>query len=278
MDLGVNFIDTAEAYGTEEIVGEAISSVDRSSVVVSTKVLPRRGGEPVSGPEFAARIDASLKRLATDHVDVFHVHAVTPQEYERVHGEILPVLLAARDAGKIRHTGITASPPRDPEQTMLERAVADGDWDVVMLGFHMMNQGPARSILPATRKKGIGTLAMFVVRNIFSQPERLRATLAELAERGAVPEELARAEKPLDFLLEEGGAASLTDAAYRFARHAEGIDVVLFGTSRIEHLQSNIASIDAPPLPRQTVETLHRLFGALTGVGLDAPDRLKKAS
>lgn len=278
LDHGVNFIDTAEAYGTEEIVGEAIAGLDRSSVVISTKGHASWDGERTDAAGFAAKIDASLKRLGTDFVDVYHVHAVLPDDYERVREEILPVLTAAREAGKVRHFGITERPPLDPRQQMLARAVHDPEWEVIMLAFHMMNQRATETILPATRANGIGTLAMFAVRNIFSRPDRLKATLAELAGEGRVPRELAEEREPLAALVEEAGASSLQDLAYRFVRHTPGIDVVLFGTSRLEHLAANVESIASPPLAPAAVERLHALFGRLEGVGLDAPDHVKAAT
>lgn len=277
LDHGVTFIDTAEAYGTEEIVGEAIAAVDRSSVVISTKAHATSAGGAVAAADYAARIDAALKRLGTDHVDIFHVHGVQPDEYARVRDEILPVLLAAKAAGKVRHVGITERPPRDPQQAMLAHAVRSEPWEVVMLAFHMMNQRPAERILPVTRERGIGTLAMFAVRNIFSRPEQLRDTLRALADEGKVPDDLAREEAPLARLVEEAGASSLQDLAYRFVRHTPGIDVVLFGTSRLDHLAANVASIAAPPLAPAAVEKLQALFGALEGVGLDAPDHMRRA-
>jgi len=276
VDRGVNFIDTAEAYGTEEIVGEAIRGLDRDTIVVSTKAHADRGGQRTTPDAFARKIDAALKRLGTDHVDVFHVHAVLPKDYDRVREEIVPVLMKAREAGKIRHLGLTESPPRDPAAIMMTRAVQDPEWEVVMLAFHMMNQRPDQTILPATRARGIGTLAMFVVRNIFSQPERLRTTLAQLAVEGAVPQALAEEDDPLCALVEEAGAQSLQDLAYRFARHTAGIDVVLFGTSRVEHLEANVASISGPPLAPAAVERMRTLFGGLEGIGLDLPDQVRE--
>jgi aryl-alcohol dehydrogenase-like predicted oxidoreductase len=73
------------------------------------------------------------------------------------------------------------------------------------------------------------------------------------------------------------GAESVIDAAYRFARHEPGIDVVLFGTGSVAHLRANIASILSPPLPAADVAKLYQLFGSLVGVGLDLPDRIKDA-
>ena len=73
----------------------------------------------------------------------------------------------------------------------------------------------------------------------------------------------------------EGGATSLTDAAYRFARHEPGADVILFGTSEPEHLRANVASLLRPPLPEADVAKLRILFGHLRGVGLVFPDRVR---
>ena len=90
---------------------------------------------------------------------------------------------------------------------------------------------------------------MFAVRNIFSRPERLAATMRELADAGELPRELADNPDPLGFLVHAGGASSVIDAAYRFVRHEPGVDVVLFGTGDVAHLHTNIASLLKPPLP-----------------------------
>src|SRR5262249_6574349 len=102
---------------------------------------------------------------------------------------------------------------------------------------------------PLTQEHGVGTLLMFAVRNIFSRPGQLAATMRNLAAAGEVPRWLAETEDPLGFLIHEGGAHSVIDAAYRFVRHEPGVDVVLFGTGEAEHMRTNIASLLAPPLP-----------------------------
>jgi aryl-alcohol dehydrogenase-like predicted oxidoreductase len=150
-------------------------------------------------------------------------------------------------------------------------------FEVFMLGFSMMHQNAKTHLLPRTREKGIGTLCMFAVRNIFSKPDVLKKTFGELAAEGKVPAALAKEANPLGFLVHEGGAESVTDAAYRFARHQPGIDVVLFGTGNVAHLKANVASILRPPLPAADTKKLHDLFGHLIGVGLDLPDRIQAA-
>jgi hypothetical protein len=119
---------------------------------------------------------------------------------------------------------------------------------------------------------------MFVVRGIFARPAQLAATMRELAAAGQVPAELATTDDPLGFLVHPSGAASLTDAAYRYARHEPGVDVVLFGTGDQAHLRSNVASILSPPLPDVDRARLGALFSHLRGVGLDLPTRTRPPS
>ncbi len=271
LDLGVNFLDTAAAYETEALVGKAIKGRPRDSVVISTK------SHATSGPAVLANLDTSLRQLGTDHIDIFHLHGLGPAAYDKAMAEIVPGLTRAKEQGKFRHLAVSETGPRDPEHKMLERAVAEGPFEVFMLGFSMMHQNARRHLLPRTREKGIGTLCMFAVRNIFSKPDVLKKTFEELAADGKVPAELAKDANPLGFLVHEGGAESVVDAAYRFARHEPGIDVVLFGTGSVDHLRANIASILRPPLPAGDVAKLHALFGHLVGVGLDLPDRIKDA-
>jgi len=275
LDLGVNLIDTAAAYGTEETVGRAVRGRDRDAVVVSTKALPYRDETPIAAAEIVASLDASLRRLGLAHVDVFHIHAVLPQHYARMRDEYVPVLEAERAKGKFRFLGITESPPFDPAQAMLGQAVRDDCWDVMMVGFHMLHQKPRERVLRATAAKGIGTLMMFVVRNVFSRPGLLQETVAKLIADGKLDATKIDPADPLGFLLHDGGAETLTDAAYRFARHEPGSDVVLFGTSNRHHLEANIKSILRPALPARDVDRLYQLFGHLRGVGLDLPDRVK---
>jgi len=274
IELGVNFFDTAEAYGTEQVLGRALAGVARDSVVISSKsrILDEQGNL-LSGAALTSNLDESLRRLSLNHLDIFHLHAVQTQHYEYALNELAPTLLRHKEKGKIRHLGITESPPRDPNQAMLGRALNDECWEVVMLAFHMMNQGARQAVFPRTRAQGVGTLIMFAVRNIFSRRAVLERTLLELASKGEIPRALADHPDPLGFLIHPGGASSLTDAAYRFARHEPGADVTLFGTGDQEHLRTNIASLLKPALPPADVEQLSVLFAHLRGVGLVFPDR-----
>ena len=271
LDLGVTLIDTAAVYQTEDVVGAALKGVPRDQIVVCTKASKPPGDPTFTAQAVVASLDASLQRLGLDYVDVFQIHAVPPAAYQHVRDAIVPALLRQRDIGKFRFLGITETAPNDPEQIMLNRATQDDVWDTAMIAFHMMDQVARTQVFPNTLARNIGTLMMFAVRGIFARPAQLAATMKELAAAGLVPAELAQSDTPLDFLNHPGGAASLTDAAYRYVRHEPGVDVVLFGTGDAAHLRTNIASILKPPLPEADRTKLKDLFSHLRGVGLEAP-------
>jgi len=273
VDLGVNFIDTAEAYGTEEIVGAAARHYDRDRLVISTKAIFRSGDE--SADAVTRRVEAGLKRLGLDYVDIFHFHAVGPAAYGHHRDVLAPALHKLKEQGKVRHIGITETGPNDPEQKMLAQAIHEAPWEVIMLAYSLMNQGARRKIFPVTQRQGIGTLLMFVVRNIFSNAAYRRDVVAKLVEQGQLDRSILSDGDPLGFLVDDGAAESITDAAYRYARHEQGADVILFGTGNKAHVEQNVASILRPPLPAAIVERLHALFGHLTGVGLDLPGPVK---
>ena len=271
LDLGVNLFDTAASYATEEVLGKALRGVPRETVVICTKA-PFAVSRPNStAADAIASLDRSLQKLGADYIDVYQLHGIPPGGYDHARDVLAPALLRERERGKFRHLGITETAAHDAEHAMLQRASGDGLWEVAMLAFHMMHQNARRNVFSLTRQHGVGTLMMFAVRNIFSRPEHLVATMRELAAQGLVSKTIADNADPLGFLVHPGGASSIIDAAYRFVRHEPGVDVVLFGTGDHAHLQTNIASILKPPLPEADQAKLTELFGHLVGVGLDAP-------
>jgi L-galactose dehydrogenase len=263
LDLGVDFIDTAEAYGTEEVVGRAIAQVPRERVVISTKKTTFNTDELT--PRHVVRsLEASLRKLQTDYVDVYHLHGVRPDVYPTLREQLLPVLLDLRAQGKIRFIGLTEAFAADPTHQTLTQALADDDWDVVMVGFNVLNQSARARVFPLTQDKRVGTLIMFAVRRALSRPDRLRELLQDLAARGKISRELA--EEGLEFVLGAGGAESLPDAAYRFVRDEPGAHVVLSGTGDEAHLRDNVRSLAAPPLPAATRARLIELFQTVDDV------------
>ena len=271
LDLGVNLIDTAAVYGTEEVVGSALRDVPRDGVVVCTKASKPAGDKAFSVDKVLASLEGSLVRLGLDYVDVFQLHAVPPAAYDHVRDVIAPALLRERAKGKFGFLGITETAPNDPEQHMLNRAMRDDMWDTAMVAFNLMDQVARDQVFPHTLANRIGTLMMFAVRSIFARPAQLVATVRELAAAGQVPAWLAETDDPLGFLVHPKGADSVTDAAYRYVRHEPGVDVVLFGTGDSGHLRANVASILKPPLPAADRAKLQDLFSHLRGVGLEVP-------
>src|SRR3954469_22555346 len=79
--LGINFIDTAPAYGTEGVVGRALKTIPRDRVVVATKAGVFRSGEWCTPARVVESLDNSLRLMGTDYVDVFNLHGVEPQQY-----------------------------------------------------------------------------------------------------------------------------------------------------------------------------------------------------
>ena len=109
LELGINFIDTAESYKTETAVGMALvlAKTPRESVVLSTKLGPKSGESFSTKSEFKTRFEGNLTRLQTDYVDLLNLHGVKADEYAYCQSELVPALLELRDEGKIRFLGIT---------------------------------------------------------------------------------------------------------------------------------------------------------------------------
>jgi aryl-alcohol dehydrogenase-like predicted oxidoreductase len=269
LDLGVTFIDTARAYGTEEAVGEAICG-RRDEVFLSTKASPRgRDGAPICAAELTQSLEGSLRRLGTDRVDVLHLHGVLAREYDHCAQVLVPEMKRAQAAGKIRYLGITEQFTNDTGHAMLPRALADDHFDVVMTGFNLVNPSARARVFPLTAARGVGTLIMFAVRRQLSDPAALREAVAGLIARGDVDAGKIDADDPLGFLRDEAGVGGIVEAAYRFCRHEAGADVVLTGTGDVGHLEANVAAIQKGPLPEAVLARLMRLFGGVDSVSGD---------
>jgi L-galactose dehydrogenase len=260
MELGINYIDTAEAYRTEDIVGKAIAGVPRDQIVLSTKKSPFKGDTPVSAAEMIAGCEASLRRLGVDYVDVYHIHGPHAGQSRHVLDELMPALQTLKEQGKIRATAISEHFSTDTEHSVMLELFHEDVWDVAMVGYNILNHTANRTVFPLTQARGIGTECLFAVRKAFSRPDHLRAVLAELLEKGEVPAEEIDLENPLGFVLAESDARDLTEAAYRFCRHEPGLDTILMGTGSLGHLETNVRSLLCPPLPTPVTERLQRIF------------------
>lgn len=266
LDNGINFIDSAEAYGTEDIVGEAVSGRDRESVIISTKT---HAWQDSAEKSIFPRLEQSLKNLRTEYIDIYLLHAVTPDVYRETAEHYVPQLEQARAQGKIRFIGISEMFMRDPSHQMLVTALDDQVWDIFMAGFNFLNQTARDTVLERTRKRGIGTLDMFAVRRALSDVTRRKEVVLELLDNGQLdPEDIPdrEADDPLAFLLEESDAVTFPELAYRFCLEEPGIDVVLSGTGSREHLLQNAGAVEKPPLSSGIKEKLIRIFRRVNSV------------
>ncbi len=268
LGAGINVIDSAEAYGTEAIVGKALRDARREEVIVSTKK-SAWGDGALSRAAIAKSLEASLKRLGTDYIDIYHVHAVLPDAYPFVRDEVVPCLLDLKREGKIRFLGIMEMFHRDSGHAMLQLALEDDCWDVMMVGFNLLNQSARHRVFSKTLEKNIGTLIMFAVRRALSRKERLLETLRDLEDRGLLDHGIADLSDPLGFLVHEGGCTNVTDAAYRYCVHEPGVDVVLSGTGDVDHLRENIISLLREDLPKRDRARLNTLFSRVDDISGD---------
>jgi aryl-alcohol dehydrogenase-like predicted oxidoreductase len=266
IDLGVNFIDTAQSYETEGIVGKAIAGIPRDRIVISTKKTLPDTGQRNPENEIRKGLEQSLKHLGTDCIDVYHLHGIEPKDYDFARERLMPVMRRLREQGKIRFIGVTEGFVQDPSHQMLQQSLKEDLWDVVMVGFNLLNPSARGTVFRLTRDKQVGVLNMFAVRRALSQPERLKTIVADLIQKRAVSPTAMSVRDPVDFMLRESSAQTLPEVAYRFCRHELGVDVVLTGTGNPEHLKANVESILKPALPEPVLQKLEAAFGNLDTV------------
>jgi len=266
-ESGVRFIDTATAYRTEAAVGKGLEGYPRDSYVLSTKFpLFHDNWQDNHKQVFADTIDASLRALKTDYIDIYNLHGVPSEEYSKIRDMLYPEMMKARDAGKIRFPGITERFVEDPSHKMLHAALEDDLFDVYMVGYNILNPSAAKTVFPETIKKNIGILCMFAVRYALTDPVLAKAEIQKILDHGQGGPGLEATEDALNFLIAQDTngnpiASSIMDAAYRFCAHTEGIDVVLTGTGNEAHLKDNLASLESKQLPSPTMDKLEQLFG-----------------
>jgi aryl-alcohol dehydrogenase-like predicted oxidoreductase len=264
LDLGINFFDSAAAYGnSEELLGRALEGVARDRFILATKCSPMdRGEQAVNSPqEIERQCEQSLRRLRVETIDVYQLHGVIPTDYDQIVEKLYPTLQNLQRDGKVRFLGLSELFFSDPAHTMLERAVPSGLWDSVMLKYGVLNQAAARAVLPSCQEHDVGVINMAPVRVKLTRPEELKALLAEWQQRGLIDAGALPQDDPLGWLAEGGGSA--ISAGYKFGAAHPAISTVLTGTANIAHLEENAAAILGEPLPEAHSRRLRELFGHL---------------
>jgi L-galactose dehydrogenase len=264
LDRGVNIIDTAPQYSrSEELLGGALTGVDRDTYVLCTKFQPVREGELQPAQALRDSLQRSLTRLRTDHLEVFYLHAVYPAEYTAVTERFLPELERAKRDGLIRHIGITETFQYDEEHLSLRRALELGGFEVMMVGHNLLSPSPAMHVLPLAEQAGVGVVVMCAVRGVLLDPNRVRQVVRGWKDIGALAEDAVPDDEPLAALLGEY-VGDVTAAAYRFAADHPAVSTVLTGTGNPAHLDHNAAAIAAGPLPATVVRRLYDVFGPVS--------------
>ena len=265
IDLGITIIDTAEAYRTEEIIGNALKDGGTADVIISSKVSPKSDDGLKSAAMIKQSLDSSLKRLGRERIDIYHVHGVSPQLYPEIRETVYPVLERMKKNGKIGSIGITEQFGADFRHQMLETALSDDLWDVIMIGYNMLNVS-GRDLIRRASEQGVGVLDMFAVRRAFRTMEELRPLLADMCSQGLLDADELEKENPFVTALETGECASLAELAYRFCLHEPGINVVLCGTGSLGHLRDNRESADKPNVSQAVRSRIESLFGSINRV------------
>jgi aryl-alcohol dehydrogenase-like predicted oxidoreductase len=163
LDAGINFIDTADVYSqgeSEIIVGKALSSLDRSRVVLATKVHGQMGDDPNAQGNsrrwIIAECENSLRRLGTDYIDLYQIHR--PDELIEI-DETLGALSDLVHAGKVRNVGSSTFPA---EQIVQAQWVAERRGHVRFTTeqppYSILVRGIERDILPLAETYGMGVL------------------------------------------------------------------------------------------------------------------------
>ncbi len=166
IDLGINFIDTAIAYGegkSERIIGKVLKDRDEE-VFVASKIPPKDGPWPpspycVAGERYPEKylresVDFTLKNLGRDRVDIMQLHTWTRGWNKDPYP--LHILREIRKEGKIRFIGVS-TPEHD--QNALIRLMKDGVVDSVQVIYNIFEQEPAAEFLPVAKENGIGVIA-----------------------------------------------------------------------------------------------------------------------
>jgi aryl-alcohol dehydrogenase-like predicted oxidoreductase len=251
LDLGVNFIDTSDAYGagySETLLGQALKG-RRDKVIIATK-----GGNVMTGPDrgkrnfAAAYIDAvlheSLKRLQTDYIDLYQLHNPTVDVIQR--GDVWEVLERRRKEGKIRHYGVSIN-------TMEEgiAAAQDGRSATIQVEYNLLAQEPADAFFGLAQAANIGIIARVPLKRgiltgkmTAADEERFQGddVRARSFKGEAFRKELAKAEQ-LRFLV-HGPVQSLVQAAIAFCVAHPAVGVTIPGARNAAQMRENAVGAD----------------------------------
>lgn len=252
-ELGVNLLDTAEAYGNghgEAVIGEALQG-RRDRWIIATKVRPNQGIDADTPDEAAVRkriteaCEQSLQRLQTDYIDIYQLHAIP---YRWAMPSAMGTLAKLREAGKIRWYGISTN-----NREAIDQLRAYGPLHVLQIGYNLLER-QAEALLHWARAENMGTLirvplAKGMLTGKYSGPQAVAMPPGDHRyERFQRPVTVDGLQKlpQLGFL--QTPSRSMVQAALRFVLDHPGVSSVIAGAKTRQQIAENIGASALPAL------------------------------
>jgi aryl-alcohol dehydrogenase-like predicted oxidoreductase len=265
LDAGVTFFDTADIYGlghSEELLGQALGR-RRKEVVLATKVGNRAGPDGEWEKDFSKEwileaIDQSLARLKTDYVDLYQCHSAL--ELDDYTDETFEALEALKDAGKIRHYGVSVKQTAHSVPLLQHRP----EVEAVQVVYSILARAAEDELLPLARDSNVGIIARVPLASGFLTGKfRPDVTFPENdhRHRSYPPEKARRIVEHVEKLrfLERDGRKSLAQAAIQFCLSDPAVSTVIPGARTPEQARDNAAASDGELL---TADELERIRAA----------------
>jgi len=270
IDGGVNFIDTALAYGdghSEELVGTAVRA-SAQSVAVATKVPPANGrwpaspgdavGEMYPGSWIVSCTERSLANLGLDTIDVQQLHTWTDDWV--AHGDWADAVATLRAQGKIRFFGVSI---RNFDPGSVLALVQSGLVDTVQVIYNVFEQGPDAELFPAAAREDVGIIVR-VPLDEGGLTGRVRPDTefppGDFRERYFREDRRAQTWERVEAIASDLriDPLELPAVALRFCLSAPAVSTVIAGMRTSENVRRNLAAVAQGPLPQETLDVLRR--------------------
>ena len=244
VDRGINWLDTARAYGNcEDVIGQALKDVSPRPRISSKVIFENPVGDMDSASLrqwVFGSIESSLRALRVDVIDLLYIHNATEKLLRQT--AIRDSLEEARGQGKIRLAGATCYGEEDALAVL-----KDPLFQVLQVPFSLLNQTMSGRVFPEAARKGVGVF----VRSVF-----LRGVLTPQIE--FLPERLAPLREQAARILQVLGPEvdGLAEAAVRFCLSLPEISSVLMGLKSEAELESNVSGLSRGPLPEAVMPAL----------------------
>lgn len=265
-DAGITFYDTSDLYGnghSEEVLGEALGQV-RDKIVICTKVglLPHSGFEmpcDFSSEHIREGLEASLRRLKTDYVDLYLLHSPT-LEMLRSDDRIVATLQELQAAGKIRSYGISARSPSDALA-----AISEFDFAAAQVNFNLIDQRAVdNGLFDLAAAKGVGIIARTpLCFGYLTGKLTGEEALPGLDHRKNWPEEQLKrwaAAPDLFTFLNEGKQRTPAQLALRFCLDSESVSTVIPGMMNTGEVRENVQASSLDPLDEEELGRIKLIY------------------